>query len=148
MPRLNFTKNLIKLIESGTKRQAIRTERRTSMQYGDKLYFFTGSGTKKCKRLNLSNIPNTSHLKDKNGYYYVTINQIDDIEMYIYEDKNPEVIVNGELLDMFGVYNIAYAEGFIVDYHIKNYFWKTINKFTEHYLEHYGNYFKGYIIHW
>ena len=53
MPALNFQKQFAYAVESGTKRQTIRAERKDGRdpKPGDTLYLFTGMRTKQCRRL-------------------------------------------------------------------------------------------------
>lgn len=51
MPSLSFQKRFAPAIESGTKCQTIRAQRKRPIKKGDKLYLFTGMRTPQCKRI-------------------------------------------------------------------------------------------------
>ena len=51
MPALNFQKQFVPLIESGEKRQTIRSQRKQPIKVGDLLYLYTGQRTKNCRKL-------------------------------------------------------------------------------------------------
>ena len=50
MPALPFNKQFVGKVESGEKRQTIRKRRKRPIKAGDRLSFFTGWRTKKCRK--------------------------------------------------------------------------------------------------
>ena len=51
MPALNFQEQFAAAVESGEKRQTIRSERKRPIKVGDTLYLYTGMRTKRCRKL-------------------------------------------------------------------------------------------------
>lgn len=51
MPALNFKEQFTEAVESGLKKQTIRTVRKNPIKVGDTLYLYTGMRTKKCRQL-------------------------------------------------------------------------------------------------
>jgi len=51
MPALNYKLRFAEDVESGRKRQTIRSRRKTPIKKGDTLYHYTGMRTKECRKL-------------------------------------------------------------------------------------------------
>ena len=51
MPALNFQKQFAGAVESGEKRQTVRSMRKRPIREGDRLYLYTGMRTKSCRKL-------------------------------------------------------------------------------------------------
>jgi hypothetical protein len=51
MPSLNFKAQFAESVESGSKKQTIRANRKHPIRIGDTLYLFTGMRTRNCRRL-------------------------------------------------------------------------------------------------
>lgn len=54
MPALNFKKQFMAAVLTGTKSQTIRAPRKQPIKAGDKLHLFTGMRTKGCMRLRVT----------------------------------------------------------------------------------------------
>jgi hypothetical protein len=131
MPLLNFEHRFAAKIESGEKRQTIRTVRKYPIKTGDKLYLYTGARTKNCRRLTTPrqfSIP------------FVFCKSVERIEIW---NAGLSVRIDGMELTNMEVLRLAEADGFKTKS-----ISKTVLNFFEFFRQSYGEYFKGVLIKW
>ena len=105
MPSLNFKSEFVSKIESGEKRQTIRSMRKRLIKPGDTLHLYTGMRTKDCRRLAV-----------------VRCNRIQNIKITWRGHGNPHINVDGWNLSIGLIDELAIADGFNYGHELINFF--------------------------
>jgi hypothetical protein len=116
MPAYNFMPQFAHLVGSGEKRQTIRLVRKRPTKPGDFLYLKMGMRTKECRDL----LPPQA------------CKSVEPILIF-----PPNLTVNGQVLSMVEILDLAWADGF-----------ETVDHFIDFFKNQYGFPFEGEIIKW
>lgn len=105
MPALSFQKKFVPLIESGAKRQTIRS-RKHPIKVGDRLFLYTGMRTKSCTKIAESMCIETQ-----------------SFELCMYQlGLAPTVTIDGSVITFQQLNDLALADGFKNKYELTNFF--------------------------